>query len=143
MINNNQIDDFLSALATKIEHKKILPASMRTMCICLENLQEQFEAPLTEALISARCCWFDQKCDWEKMETHRVSCWEYVDSFGSSTSLVERKVILARALICVLYKRDDDFSYEDTLRFFVQLLNMLGNYSEVFSQASQAALLDL
>jgi hypothetical protein len=135
MIDRNHLEDFVARVMQRFDDQDAHALFMRFMCHCLILVQKFLPEVGRKALASATLFWLEDKGQAEDLVAARVSCWEYLDAKGRSTEIKDKEDAAMRAIICVLYAEPDsaDFSAE-TLRWFAEMLDQLGDYSSETKQ---------
>jgi len=112
---------------------------MQLICVCLRGFAAQLPDVAVRALSTANAYWFENNGSAHDLDVEREACWGYLDAAGATTKLDNPEVLRIRAVICALYPRPQGADFdEETLRWFVMLLNKLGNYSDLFAEALSA-----
>lgn len=130
MIDDNQLDIFVKSICERFDAVEAHKIFMRFMCRCLDLIKPFLPPTGKEELEIAKAHWFHDVGQIGELESARVRCWQYLDQKGQSVEISDREAVAMRALLCVLYPEPttDDFSSE-TVRWFIGLLNRLGDYS--------------
>jgi hypothetical protein len=139
MIEAEAVNAYLkSPAASKASPLERHTAVMRLICLCLRAVP-QLPEPARGAFDVAQAFWLDGRGIPRALDAACEQCWQHLESMGATTTLTSPEVVATRAVICALYPepQGEDFD-EDTLDWFVRLLNRLGDYSEVFSRAARA-----
>jgi len=137
MISDTFVDRYVKLANTRAVSELRHRGYMRLFCICLGALAGLLPLVASRAFATASAYWLDGEGAVHDLDRAREECWKYLDSIGSNTTLSSPAVIATRAVICALYPEPQGEEFdEETLRWFVMLLNKLGDYSKVFSDAS-------
>ncbi len=109
----------------------VLRKRMRTLTACAELICSDLPQLGRSALALARRYWTSDDGVPRVLLEARVQCWEYLDvKNGDSTTIADREDHAMRALICCLYgETQEPGDCFDSVSFFFEMLNGLGDYS--------------
>lgn len=139
MIDRVELEDYLARTLQHFSVDEAHAILMRFMCRCLMLVQQFLPEVGRNALDVAKAFWLDGTGQAEALLAARIECWGYLDDRGSSTDVRDQGDAAMRAVICVLYTQpgSDDFSAE-TIRWFADMFDRLGNYSNETKQLMDA-----
>jgi hypothetical protein len=139
MISDVLVDRFVAQAVVQGDEESRHSFYMRFICVCLRALVDMLPEVAEHAFARAGTYWLDGEGSLRELDEAREECWKYLDSLGAGTRLDSAQVIGTRAVICALYPKPQspDFD-EETLRWFVMLVNKLGDFSGVFAEALSA-----
>lgn len=108
---------------------------MQIFCSCLTS-NVDIPQVAVRPLETAVDFWIKGKGESRDLLSQREQCWKHLETIGATNILTDPKVIFIRAVVCTLYVEPQEESWiRDTLEWFVQLMNKLGNQSEAFQNA--------
>jgi len=132
MIKDVDVDRYINAVSISCDHIARHQTYMRLICSCLPALSILLPDIALNACRVAEEYWISGVGGGQKLDATREQCWNYLDRNHSSTSLTSPTVVAIRAVICALYPEAESEDFDDeTLRWFVMLLNKLGDYSKI------------
>lgn len=135
IIDRAKLEDYLARVAQSYSADEAHAVLMRFMCRCLKLVQQFLPRVGRNALNLATAYWIDRKGQAETLLEARVECWNYLDAKGGSSEIRDQEDAAMRAAICLLYAEpeSDDFSLE-TVRWFADMFDRLGNYPDEIIQ---------
>lgn len=131
MIDKVRLEAYLAKVTQRFSVREAHAILAKFMCRCLLLVQHILPEVGRNALNVAKVFWLEGGGQAEALLAARVECWKYLDEKNGSTNIQDLEDKAMRALICVLYAEpeDDEFSVE-TVRWFFDLFNQIGNYSD-------------
>lgn len=136
MIEEEQVEVYLESVVRQRNLQDAHVVIMKFMCRCLSLVKGGVPEVGKDALDVAENFWFEGKGEEKDILAARVACWSYLDAKHHDVDIEGREDAAMRAVICVLYEKAESKDFlAETLRWFVSMLDRLGDYSVEVSRA--------